>query len=88
MSTLAACLTVAAVIGFSLPAAYWQIRRAHSIESERDRIVREAHQRADLAAKIDGLEIAWRLPAYDPELDAGCDRLRQAIRDHREEDTP
>ena len=42
MSTPAAFLTVAAVLLVSVPFAYWQIQRAMSVESERDRIIREA----------------------------------------------
>jgi hypothetical protein len=88
MSTLSAALTVVAVLAFSLPAAYWQIRRAMAEESTRDRIVREAHERAETARLLDGLELAWSLPAYtSPDLDAGCDRLRQAIRDQQQEES-
>jgi hypothetical protein len=31
----------------------------------------------------DPLELLWLAPAYDAALDAGCDRLRQAIRDEQ-----
>ena len=47
MSTLSAVLTVAAVLAVSLPAAYWQIRRARAEESTRDRIIRESLERPD-----------------------------------------
>lgn len=86
MSTTAAALTVFAVLAVSLPAAYWQIRRALAEgESTRERLIREAHERADAAA-VEELDRVWELPAYDRELDAFCDRLRQAIRETREED--
>lgn len=39
-------------------------------------------------AEADPLELLWLAPEYDPELDAGCDRLRQAIRDEQNGDTP
>jgi hypothetical protein len=42
MNGLTAFLTVTAVFAVSLPAAYWQIRRAQRAESERDRFIREA----------------------------------------------
>ncbi|MFI5687842.1 hypothetical protein [Streptomyces sp. NPDC051636] len=88
MSTATAVLITAAVLAFSLPAAYWQIRRAQRHESVRDRIIRESCEYAGLAAQVDDLELCWDLPAYqrpDPDLDAGCDRLWDAIRDHRED---
>lgn len=34
-------------------------------------------------AEADPLELLWAAPAYDAALDAGCDRLRQAIRDEQ-----
>jgi hypothetical protein len=34
-------------------------------------------------AEADQLELLYRAPAYDAALDAGCDRLRQAIRDEQ-----
>lgn len=37
-------------------------------------------------ADHDECELIWSMPAFDPDLDAGCDRLRQALRDHREEE--
>jgi hypothetical protein len=39
-------------------------------------------------AALDARELLWGLPAYtppDPELDAGCDRLWDAITEHRKE---
>src|SRR5207302_9507265 len=37
-------------------------------------------------ADWDTCELIWDMPAHDPDGDAGFDRLRQAIRDHREEE--
>ena len=93
MSTLSAVLTVAAVLAVSLPAAYWQIRRARAEESTRDRIIRESLERPDPrwgtdVAVQDACELIWSMPEFDPDLDAGCDRLRDAIDEHRKEDTP
>lgn len=100
MSSLEAALIVAGVLGFSLPAAYWQIRRAAREESVRDRIVREAHERARAAARSDGHTLAAaaraeRLPADiedhltwflidHPDVAAGFARLRQAVRDEQQ----
>jgi hypothetical protein len=90
MSTTAAALTVAAVLGFSLPAAYWQIRRAMAEESARDRIIREAHQRARTAAALDPITLTQPGPGdfleTDPELAVRFAHLRQAIRDQQQED--
>jgi cytochrome oxidase assembly protein ShyY1 len=77
VSTTAAALTVLATLAVSLPAAYWQIQRAASVESTRDRLVREAHERAAAAAVLD-----------DAAINAGCDRLWDAITEHRKEDQP
>lgn len=81
MSTLAAALTVAALLGFSLAATVWQIRRAVRHESTRNRLIREAHERAAAARETDGLELLYSLPAYDPAWDAGRERLWNAVRD-------
>jgi len=97
VSTTAAALTVLATLAISLPATYWQIRRAAGAESTRDRIIHEARQRTGLADTTPGIdtglqdacELIWDLPAYgtpDPDLDEFCDRLRDAIRDHRTEE--
>lgn len=84
MSTPTAALIVLAVLAVGLPAAYWQIRRACDYESDRDRIVREAHERARAAAQLDDLELAYSLPAYDRAWDAGVERLWNAVRDEQQ----
>lgn len=82
MSSLAAFAVVVAVLAVSLPAAYWQIRRAQRGESTRDRIVREAHERAESAREAEDLERIYSLPVYDPAWEAGLERLWDAVRDH------
>ncbi|NUS22722.1 MAG: hypothetical protein HOV92_00640 [Streptomyces sp.] len=84
MSTTHAALIVAAVLAVALPAAWWQIRNAQRHQFERDCIIDAAHERAERAAQLDDLELAWSMPAYDPELNAGCDRLWDAIRDEQQ----
>jgi hypothetical protein len=84
MSTTAAFAAVLAVVAFSLPAAWWQIRRAAAVESTRDRLIREAHQRARAAAVLDPVTLA-RAEAADRALAAGCHRLLTAVREHRKE---
>lgn len=73
-----------------------QVRRALREPSERDRIIAEARARTGLADCTPGIdtglqdacELIWALPAHgtaaDP--DAGFDRLRDAIHNHRTED--
>jgi hypothetical protein len=85
MSTSAAFLTVLAVLAFSLPAAYWQIRRAMAAgESTRDRLIREAHEHAATAAVLDPATLA-RADDADRALIAGCQRLLTAVHEHRKE---
>lgn len=91
MSTLEAALVVVAVLAFSLPAAYWQLRRAQRHEAARDRIIREScelpvpaaadNEAGTDCAAADECALIFSLPAYDPALDAGCERLWDAIRD-------
>jgi len=59
------------------------MRRALREPLERDRIIAAAQRTADQ----DDLELLWDLPDYDPDAEAGFDRLRQAIQEHREEDS-
>jgi hypothetical protein len=72
----------------------WQVYRALREPLERDRIVREARTRTGLppaapdnvpginGADLDECELIWATPNT-----AGLDRLRQAIRDHREDES-
>ena len=97
MSSLEAFVIVTAVLLGGLPSTYLLIRRARRAGSERDRIVRAAHERATTAAVADGVAIAeaalaGRLPADvedrltrflldHPDVADGFARLDQTIRD-------
>ena len=76
MSTVIAALAIVAVLGFSAVGTWIVLWWALSGPSERDRIVREAHERARLAAKTDQLELA-----YAADWDEARERLWDAIRD-------
>lgn len=68
----------------------WQVRRAVRGLPDCDRIIADtlaSPQPLTGTADEDECELIWDLPAYDPDLNDGCDRLRQAIREHREEDS-
>lgn len=78
----------------------WQTRRALREPLEHDRIIAEADDKpaADGEWVYDGpdslrliQDLDAHLNAYvldNPQMAAGFGRLRDAIRDHREEDTP
>jgi hypothetical protein len=100
MTTLSGCLTIAAVLTLSAIGLRWQIRRARAADAcntARDRIIREANVRVGLTppaadnwpgvnvADQDACELIWSMPEHDPELAAGCDRLWDAIDEHRKE---
>jgi hypothetical protein len=84
--------TVIVLAALGATACAWQVYRALREPSERDRIVAEARARTGLppaapdnvpgvnGADLDECELIWATPDT-----AGLDRLRQAIRDHREE---
>lgn len=83
MSTIATALVVIVII--SAAGTYAVLRWA--VPAESDRMIRETHERADVAREIDALELAYALPSYTPpdlELDAGCERLWDAIRDEQQ----
>lgn len=65
MSTFGAFYAVAALLAFSLAAAYWQIDRARRHEAMRDRIIRAANEHAEAAREVDDLELLYSLPDYD-----------------------
>ena len=75
------CAVVTAIVATYIAIAVRLYRREQQQPLERDRIVREAHQRAQVAHEIDDLELAYSLPAYDPAWDAGRERLWDAVRD-------
>ncbi|WP_406444450.1 hypothetical protein OHB14_36470 [Streptomyces sp. NBC_01613] len=84
MSTLEALAIIAAILAFSLPAAYWQIRRAcHVVESERDRIIRAAHERAEAARLLDPITLAQSERTYQAYAD-GRARLLAAVREEQQ----
>lgn len=99
MSTLEAASIVAAVLLVGVPSTFLLIRRAQRAESERDRIVRNAHERARQAAHQDGHTLAEaaradRLPPEvedhlihfildHPDVADGFARLARAIRDEQ-----
>ncbi|MFI1728227.1 hypothetical protein ACH40E_03100 [Streptomyces acidicola] len=80
----------------------WQVRRAlRNGANEVEQIIADARARTvpllgtgpgpderpgSDAELQDQLELIWSLPAHGPDLDALCDRLRNAIRQQREED--
>jgi hypothetical protein len=85
VSTTAAALTVAVVLTVSLPAAWWQIRRAARHESERDRLIAAHDVGPDNLRLLEDTDAYLdRIAAGDPELNAGLDRLRHELT-HREE---
>jgi hypothetical protein len=77
MSTVIAVLAIIAVLGFSAVGTWIVLWWAMSGPSERDRIVREAHERARLAGEIDQLELAYAAADWDEARE----RLWDAIRD-------
>lgn len=84
-----------AVIAVSLAGTVVLTRCGRRRESTRDRLIREARARVRDAdaqrwatepgalAELDELELLYSLPAYDPALDAGCERLWDAVRDEQ-----
>lgn len=81
MSTLSASLIVVAVVAVGLASSYWHVSRAMGEESSRDRIIREAHERADDAAVLDPTTIARAAGPADPHWAAGVARIHAAVRD-------
>lgn len=73
---------VAVIVGLYTVIGVCLYRREHRRPLDRDRIIREAHQRAVVAHEIDDLELAYNLPALDPAWDAGRERLWDAVRDN------
>lgn len=74
-------LIVAITLGL-IAVAVWltcSARRAiKTAESHHDRIVREAHERANLARDLDDMELVRSLAA-------GCEQLRDAIHNEQQE---
>lgn len=76
-----ACVFAAWTVTALTVAGVWA-RRGVRVGSGRDRLMCEAHERAEAAREIDELELLYDLPAYDPAWDAGRERLWDAIRDN------
>jgi hypothetical protein len=93
---------VTAIVALYVVLAVCLYRRERRRLLERDRLIREAHQRADSYQGPDSLRLLQDLEAHmdaygarvvglyeqphvapDPVFAAGCDRLRGAVRDHR-----
>lgn len=84
MSTLTAFLIVLAVVVIGLASSYCQVRRAMGEESTRDRIIRQAHERAEDAALLDPTTIARAAGPADPQWAAGVARIHRAVRDEQQ----
>lgn len=80
-ATVEQLLVIAAVILVGLPASVALVRRARRHDSVRDRIIRASLLSPEAAAEVDDLELLYGMPAYDPALAEGCERLWDAIRD-------
>lgn len=74
-------ILVAVLLIASAPVVRQQIRRAQRVEPERDRIVREAHERARAAALLDSRTLA-EAPQADPLPAEVEDHLMHFILDH------
>jgi hypothetical protein len=76
---------VTAIVALYVVLAVCLYRRERRRPLERDRLIREAHQRAEAARDLDAIALAWELPPYaGPEPAAALERLRQAVNDHTE----
>ena len=64
MSTTAAAVTVVVFLVVVLTAAHWVICRLRRAASTRDRLIREAHQRADSYEGPDSLRLLEDLEAH------------------------
>lgn len=84
MSTVFSAIGILALLGFSAVGTWIVLWWALSGPSERDRIVREAHARAELARKTDDIELARAAAVSDAAWDAGLERLWDAIRDEQQ----
>ena len=64
MSTTAAAVTVVLFLVVGLTAAHWVICRLRGAASTRDRLIREAHERADSYEGPDSLRLMQDLDAH------------------------
>jgi hypothetical protein len=77
-------ITFLAIIAVSLLGTKLLTRGGRRRKSERARLIREARELVAAAREVDELELLYSVPAYDPALDAGCERLWDAIRDEQQ----
>lgn len=97
MTSTAAFAIVGYIVVTSLFGTGLLVLRARRRESERARIVRESQVRtwseeaqrwvtwpSTTRAELAELELLYALPAYDQALDAGCERLWDAVRDEQQ----
>jgi hypothetical protein len=87
-------LVVLALVG-AFAALVWMVDRYRQADARVEQILAETLTPAAPdnvpginLADHDECELLWSVPAYtlrDPELDAGCDRLLNAIHEHRKE---
>lgn len=85
MSTIFSAIGILALLGFSLVGTWIVLWWALPGPSERDRIVREAHARAEEAARRDPIELA-HAAVSDAACDAGLERLWDAVHDAQKGD--
>jgi hypothetical protein len=79
-----AAAIVAAVLVASLAGSYWLVRHCRTSDRRRAQFIRDlGAQPTAVAREVDELELLLSLPAYDAALDAGCERLWDAIRDEQ-----
>lgn len=97
-SQTAAVFTGIVFAAWVVVAIWWTSRSLRNAANVRDRIIADARARTGLTppapdnvpginlADHDECELLWSVPAHtprDPRLDAGCDRLLEAIRDEQ-----
>lgn len=85
MSTVSAFLTVLAVVVVGLASSYWHIRRAMGEESRRNRIIREARERAEAARQLDPTMLARAAGPADPHWVDRNERLLRALRGEQQD---
>jgi hypothetical protein len=99
VSSNASAAIVICLLVFGLVAVIWQARRALCRASEQVDHILDADRTGHIPAAPDNepgtnladhdeCELLWSVPAHtprDPDFDAGCDRLLNAIHEHRKE---
>lgn len=85
MSIVFSAIGIAVLLGFSAVGTWVVLWWALSGTSDRGRIIREAHARAEEAARRDPIELARAAAVSDAAWDAGVERLWDAVRDAQKE---